>query len=174
MARGRDAAVERNGNLHGDEWKRCGDEFGESVVEPARLLLENSELHLHPRRTKLSHALTVNHWVGVGGCDHHTCDPRGYQCVRTWPGSSLVAAGFQGHIRSRPPGHGACLVEGNNLRVIATVILVKALTHQGVVPDQHAADRRVGRGETDGLLGLAQRFLHPLLVDLLGGLGHRG
>ena len=119
------------------------------------VLLENPEVHLHPCRTKPGDALTVNHWVGVGGCHHHACDPRGYQCVCTWPGSSLVAAGFQGHIRSRPPGHWACLVQGNNLRVIAAVILMKALTHQSVVPDQHTADRRVGRGQTDGLLGLA-------------------
>ena len=58
---GRDAAVERSGNLHGDERKEGGDELCEAVVEPAGLLLEHAGADLDPSRTKPGDALTVNH-----------------------------------------------------------------------------------------------------------------
>ena len=96
----------------------------------------------------------MNLRVGVGGRHHHPCDPRGYQCVRAGSGSSLVAAGFEGHIGGRTLGQRACLLKGNDLGVVAAVILMEAFTHQSVAPDQHAADGRVGRGEADGPLSL--------------------
>jgi hypothetical protein len=102
--RGGDAAIEGSGNLHGDEGKERGDEFSEAVVKPAGRLLQHASADLHPSRTQAGDALTVNLRVGVDGCHHHACDPRGYQRVRAGSGSSLVTAGFQGYEGGRTLG----------------------------------------------------------------------
>ncbi len=107
-----------------------------------------------PAARKPGDALTVNQRVGVGGGHHHPRDPCGYQRVRAGSGSSLVAAGFEGHIGGRTLGLRARLLESNDLGVVAAVILVEAFAHQSVAPNQHAADGRVGRGEADGPLRL--------------------
>ena len=154
VLRGRDAAIERSGNLHGDKRKKVGDEFCEAVVEPAGRLLQHPGADLYPRRTKPGDAFTMDLRVGVGGGRHHPYDAGGYQRVRTGPGSSLVAARFEGHIGGRTVGQRACLLKGYDFGVVAAIVLMKALAHHSITPNQYAADGRVWGSETDRLLGL--------------------
>ena len=46
--RGRNAPIERSGNLHGYERQRRGDVPGEAIVEPAGRLLQHAHPHLDP------------------------------------------------------------------------------------------------------------------------------
>jgi hypothetical protein len=65
-----------------------------------------------------------------------------------------MAAGLKGHISGRTLGQRACLLKGHHLGVVAAIILMEAFPHHVVAAYQHAADRRVGRGEADGPLRL--------------------
>jgi hypothetical protein len=58
------------------------------------------------------------------------------------------------------------LLDGDDFRVVAAIVLMKALAHHNVALNQHAADGRVGGGEADRFLGLLQGTLHPLLVNI--------
>ncbi len=144
VLRGRDAAIERSGNFHGDVGKEGGDEFCVAVVKPAGLFLQHTGADLHPGRTQAGDTFTVHLRVGVGSGHHHPRDPGGYQRVRAGSGSSLVAARFEGHIGGRTLGQRAGLLKGNHLGVVAAVIFMEAFTHQLVAPNQDAADGRVG------------------------------
>ena len=65
--RGRDAAIERSGNFHGDVGEEGGDEFCVAIVKPAGLFLQHTRADLHPRRTQAGDAHAVHLRVGVGG-----------------------------------------------------------------------------------------------------------
>ncbi len=142
-------------------------------------LFQHADPNLDTTRAQPGNALTAHHRIGVGGRRHDPCHACGHQRIRAGFGSSVVAAGLEGHIGGRPAGQPACLLEGNNLGVVPLVELMEAFAHQNIVPlgaclDEHAADRRVRRRKADGLLSLPQSTLHPQLVNLLVALRHGG
>jgi hypothetical protein len=82
--------------------------------------------------------LTVDLRIGIGGGHDHAGNTGGQQRVRAGPGASMVAAGFKGYVGGRAPRQWAGLLESYHFRMVALVVLVKALTHQTLIADQHA------------------------------------
>jgi hypothetical protein len=162
----RDAPVERSRNLHGDEWQGSSDEFGKAIVEPARCIFSHAAADLDPGRAKPGNALAAYDRIGVSRRYYHTPNPRGQQCIRAGPCSSMMGARFQSYVCGSAPRQRAGLFKSNDFCVVALIILMEAFPHQSIVADQHAADRGIRRGQADGLLSLFERAFHPLLVDI--------
>ena len=73
----RDAAIERGGNLHGDERKPSRDKSCEAIVEPAGRLRKHTSADFNATRAELGDAHAVDRRVGVDRCHHDPFHSRG-------------------------------------------------------------------------------------------------
>ena len=84
-----------------------------------------------------------------------------------------MVAGLERDISSRASRPIPRLLQGDNLRMVPVVVLMKAFAGYAAALREDAADGGVGRGEADGLSRQLERSLHPLPILLSGRhLGH--
>ena len=73
----------------------------------------------------------------------------------------MMTTGLKRHISGRRARGGACGIQGMHFGMRPAGALVPALAHHPAVFHQHAADARVGFGDSHSQRRLLQRPLHP-------------
>ena len=139
-------AVDGEGGFEGDEGPAVLDEVGEGVVEVLGLLLEGADGDFDACIEEAEDALSGDEWIGIAGGDDDAGDAGGDEGVRARASASVVGAGFKGDVGGSALGCLACVLEGDDLGVVALVVAVGAFGDDLAVLREDAADLRIGRG----------------------------
>jgi len=133
------------------------DEVSEGVIEVAGLLSEGvrgiEEFYVNACGTEFGQALTADEWVGIDGGNYAACDARGYECVGARTSAAVVGAGFEGDVGCcafHVVAKRGCLFEGDDLGVIARVVVMGAFADDQVVAGEDTAYGWVRAGEGCG------------------------
>jgi len=169
--RRRELAVDRHGGLQRDKRTAMLNPVGKSIVEASCPLRRCggriSYYNLDSSRPKFGETSTADQGIRIHGGNYTASDIRCDQRVGTGAGAALVRAGFKGDVRGcalRSMSQGGGLLQSGDLSVIALVIVVRTFAEDCAVANQHTADRRIGRGEANGLLREIQGALQVTFI----------
>ncbi len=117
------------------------------------------------RPAKLLDAVSVYLRIGVGSGNNYSANAGGDESVGAGAGASEVRTRFQRDICGRAACEFAGLSQGDDFRVVALVILMKAGANQLSFAHNHAANGWIGRCKPNALSRQSERLGHPALVE---------
>src|SRR5208283_514931 len=142
---------------------------GEGFIEFFGFGFEEARVHHNSRGAQTSEAAAARLGIGVLHRGNDAGDSRGDDGFSTGAGAASVIARLECDVE----GGAACAVsglfEGDDLRVVTPVVLVKALAEDRAILRDNATDGRVGAGEADALAREVQRVLHEVNVVRVHG-----
>ena len=130
--------------------------MGEGFVEIAGLLLQDAGGDFDACGLEFGNASAAYQRVWIDSSDDATCDTSRNKSISARAGAAMVTAGLEGDVGGGAFGGEAalrCLLQCDDLGVVALVVDVGAFSEDLVVVDKNAADVRVWRGKGYGVGG---------------------
>ena len=144
-----------------------GDIVEEHLVETPAFLLAHAGLDRDACVAQNLRALARDERVGVQTANEHAADPALDDGVRAGRRAAPVAARLERDVEVRARRVLRTVFQRVALRVQAAAVLVPALADHAAVPDDHAADHRVGADAARAARGQRQRPAHVFLIFFL-------
>jgi len=144
---------------------------GKGIVEVSRPLRQRRSRigydDFDPSRPKFGETASADQGIRVHSGNYTASDPGCGERVGTGASATLVRAGFKSDVSGCAlcgMSQGGGLLQSGDLSVIALVIVVRTFAEDCAVANQHAANRRIGRGEANGLLREIQGALQVTFI----------
>src|SRR5207248_5603622 len=142
-APGRDAAVERGGELQGDQRPAVAESAEEAGIDFDSFRPAEAGIDIETRRAQSSHALAGNARVGVLRSNHNPTYPCGDQRIGAGRGATPMATRLETDIGGGAASSVTRPVERLGLAMRPSARLRPPAPHDAAFVDDDAADRRV-------------------------------
>ena len=157
----RSASIQAHGELQAHKGSSAFDSPKKTVIELARFLTEQADVHVDARRT---HSRDGRAFVleTVFAGDYHTTDAGTDQGIGAGRRAAMQSAGFEGDVGGRFAGEFARRAQGVDFGMGFPCTLVPAFTDHNAIAYQDAANAGVRLSRVQPVLGQTQCALHVL------------
>ena len=165
-----DLAIERHRGFQGHQRNALANVTSEGLVQVAGFRFQSPNFHVNARRAHLLKASPTDFGIGIGHGSDHATNSGGDQSVGARGRAALVRVGLEIDVERASASLVAGPFEGDHFSVLHAIVGVNTRAHDAALRvDDHCANIRIGRRQSDALPREVERAVQEFLVSRVIG-----